>query len=525
MIHKYLSPKKYSISLEVLVIIAVIILAFFIRIYNLTDVPYGFHADEASIGYNAYTILTKGTDEYGTPFPVFFKSFGEYKSPVQIYSTVPLVALFGLNEFSTRLTSVIYALLSIIVAYFLTIELFKSEKQSTLMGLFTIFFLAISPWHIQFSRVAYELIPFLFYTELGLLIFLKAQSRPWLLPFSIFTFSLALYSYYAGRIFIPLFSLCLVCIYRNFLIKNKKQTLISFILLLFLLIPFIENLFSHEALVRWDQTSIFIHQPKNTSIQNQIEINYFNHFSPVFLFTEGNNALAGNKILRDAPNGMGEMYLFQLPLILFGIYQLVRRKDKTFYIILFWLLLYPISGIFADDGSPFARRSVIGVIPFQILSAVGGVFLFNMIGKWKNIYTVLFSSIAGIIIVFSFAFYMHLYFFDYPKYSSSWWGWQYGPKDIVAYFASHETQYDDLIMSPYFNGRFEFFKFYAPNDCKKCKVGLPEDFYSQYRKQIYALPPSYLNTHAQFIYIPRKLLYYPDGSVAYILAELKNKSH
>ena len=52
-----------------------------LRIYNLTTVPNGFFADEAAIGYNAYTILHHGTDEYGKVFPLFFQSFGDCMYP------------------------------------------------------------------------------------------------------------------------------------------------------------------------------------------------------------------------------------------------------------------------------------------------------------------------------------------------------------------------------------------------------------------------------------------------------------
>jgi len=517
----YFKDEKNKALLHKICIIAIFILAFSVRIYNLTGVPYGFHADEASIGYNAYTILTKGTDEYGVPFPAFFKSFGEYKSPIQIYSTVPLVAIFGLNEFSTRLTSVIYGLLSLVAVYFLSLELFKTQKHAKFIGLFSLFFLAISPWDIQFSRVAYELMPFVFYTSFGLFVFLKAQKRSWLLPVSIILFALALYSYYAGRIFIPLFGLGLLYIYRDFFLKHKKETLVSFLFLIILLIPFVKNLFSNDALIRWDQTSIFVHPPKNISVLHQIEINYGNHFSPEFLFIGGNNALPGNQILRDAPYNIGELYLFQFPLVLFGMYALFKKRNKTFFLLLLWLLIYPVGGMFSNDGSPFARRSIIGVVPFQMLSALGIIFVLEWVTKWRHAYAALFYALSALVILFSFVYYLQLYFVDYPRYSSAWWGWQYGPKDIVPYFVAHESQYDDLIMSPYFNGRFEFFKFYAPNDCSKCKVGLPQDYYNSGRKQLYALPPGYLSNYPHYTYIPLKYLYYPDGSVAYVITEVR----
>src|SRR5260221_5850510 len=121
--------KNVKFSFQTFLIVVILLLGFVVRIYNLTGVPFGFHGDEAAIGYNAYTILTRGTDEYGVPFPLFFKSFGEYKSAVEIYSTVPFISTLGLNEFSTRLVSVFYAMLSLIIAYLLTFELFKTDNQ------------------------------------------------------------------------------------------------------------------------------------------------------------------------------------------------------------------------------------------------------------------------------------------------------------------------------------------------------------------------------------------------------------
>src|SRR5947209_1614488 len=71
--------------------LTILIIGLIVRIYNLSDNPAGFQVDEASIGYNAYSILTTGKDEHGVFSPIFFQAFGEYKSPIQIYSTVPLI--------------------------------------------------------------------------------------------------------------------------------------------------------------------------------------------------------------------------------------------------------------------------------------------------------------------------------------------------------------------------------------------------------------------------------------------------
>jgi len=514
-------------NLDKIIIIAILLLGFFLRYYNLTGVPYGFHGDEAAIGYNAYTILTKGTDEYGVPFPLFFRSFGEYKSAVEIYSTVPFIIILGLNEFSTRLVSVFYGTLSLIALYFFTLELFKNDKNKKLIAIFSLFFLAISPWDVQFSRVAYELMPFVFFTILGLYLFLKAQYTAKLLPAAILSFILALYSYFTGRLFIPVFGLVIFIFYFKFFYTHKKATIISILLLGILLIPFIQNLSTPAGWVRWEQSSLVYHPPQTESVTQAVMQNYANHFSLKFLFLQGDSAMPGNRILRDAIKGMGELYLFQLPLILLGLYVLFRqhfkRKDNAIKIILLLLILYPLGGMFAADGNPFARRSIIGVIPFQILTGLGTVYLLQIFTKMKRTYSMICIAIVVVSIVISFIYYLQLYFIAYPKYSSSWWGWQYGPRDIISYYLDHRSQYDELIMPYVFNGPYEFYKFYAPNKCFNCLIGLPDNYYTSYSKQLFALTPDYFASHTMYSYKILKTLYYPNGTKAFVLTELTKK--
>lgn len=232
-------------------LVAIIFIAFAVRAYRLVDIPSGFFADEASIGYNAYTILTRGMDEYGTPHPLFFRAFGEFKSPVEIYSTIPFIAIFGLNEFSVRFPSVIFGTATIIAIYFLTKELFLKHENKKIIALIATLFLAISPWHIHFSKAPFEgFMPYILFTIIGLYFFLKSQSNIRLLPLSIFSFALAIYCYFPARIFIPLFGLGIFCVYCNFFWQHKKETVLNFILALLLLIPLINHSISPSGLSR-----------------------------------------------------------------------------------------------------------------------------------------------------------------------------------------------------------------------------------------------------------------------------------
>ena len=53
---------------------AILVLAAVVRVYDLTGNPPGFFCDEASYGYNAYTILHSAKDEHGETLPLFFRT-------------------------------------------------------------------------------------------------------------------------------------------------------------------------------------------------------------------------------------------------------------------------------------------------------------------------------------------------------------------------------------------------------------------------------------------------------------------
>jgi 4-amino-4-deoxy-L-arabinose transferase-like glycosyltransferase len=501
----------------------ILLLGLVVRLYNLNSLPVSLHVDEASIGYNAYTILHTGKDEHGVTMPVFFKAFGEYKSPVQIYSTVPFVLLFGLNEFSVRLTSVVYGVFGLIAIYLLVKELFHKQKDVTLFAAFSMLFLAISPWDIHFSRIAWEMMPFVFFTTFGLYLFLRAQRNGKLLPFAVLSFMLAFYSYYAARLFIPLFLLGLFILYFKYFTAHVRTTAISILLLFILLIPFFSNIDTPAGINRWNDVNIFKYAATTQTAYHNIILNYLEHFSLDFLFLKGDSGMPGQLSTLDSVKGVGELYLFQLPLLICGIvYFWKRRLWWAGSILLIWLLLYPTGSMFATGINPLARRSIIGVIPFQIISAIGIVYFLRVLYKLKKTGIILISlSIA--VIFLSFGYYLFLYFTQYPKYSAGYNGFQYGSKQIVQYFVAHKYIYDDLIMSQYIFSPYIYYDFYTLKTCLNCTDGIPESMYANNRKQLYALPPYYIATHQQYRYSPVEAIRYPNGTKAFILTEVQKK--
>jgi len=161
--------------LPLIILTLIIILGFAARIYQLSDIPHGFFADEAANGFNAYKILTTGADEYGVSFPFYFHSFGDWRNPIAIYSMIPSIAFFGLSEFSVRLTMVLYGTANILLLYLLVKEMLPKTPHGVKItaSLSAALFLSLSPWHIHFSRTGFEFIPMVFYLTLALFLFFR----------------------------------------------------------------------------------------------------------------------------------------------------------------------------------------------------------------------------------------------------------------------------------------------------------------------------------------------------------------
>src|SRR3989338_8778590 len=151
------------------VLLSAILISLFLHRYKQNQVPPCINADEAAFSYNAYSILKTGRDEYGKFLPLRFESFKDYKLPIYTYLSIPFVAVFGLNDFSTRALNLVIGLAFIPLIYFLTKELFKNEKISLISAFLT----SLSPGIYILSRHAHEGVIGTFFVLLSLLYLVK----------------------------------------------------------------------------------------------------------------------------------------------------------------------------------------------------------------------------------------------------------------------------------------------------------------------------------------------------------------
>jgi 4-amino-4-deoxy-L-arabinose transferase-like glycosyltransferase len=482
----------------------------FLRIYALDSVPGGFFCDEASIGYNAFSLWQSGRDEYGKFFPLFFKSFGDYRHPLAVYSAIPFVGLFGLTEFTTRLPSVFYGVLTLCLLY-----LIGKEIRDGWTGLAMAFAGASMPWLIHYNRVGFEFSVYAAFFTAMVWLFVKAgKQQGYIIP--AFTIAaLTFYTYQPAKLLVPLWIVGMCIIYGKSFFAYWRTTALGFFVFGVLSIPVLLGLLDGTGTARFALVSVFSAHLSWQDTLLRIVNNYFFQLSP-WLFFSGEDTL----ITRHFVEGLRPMLWSTIPFLLLGVgYVIFTFKKKSSQLLLYFLFLYPVAGALVEK-SPFTSRAIIGAPLFAIFIGLGIVFLIRF-GK-RIIPKELFSALIIVLIVFNLLFFVRFYFTTYPMFSADFWGWQSGAKAIVSYFAAHEFHYDELLIGGAdFNAPYIFYKFYDPGGCQKCKIGYPHTSYVAGKRQLFAVTPLYMQAHSEFVYNALFDIYYPTGQLAFVLAEVR----
>jgi 4-amino-4-deoxy-L-arabinose transferase-like glycosyltransferase len=457
------------------ILILIIILAFVLRTYKLGSNPPSLYWDEASLGYNAYSILKTAHDEHGQFLPITnFGAFGDYKPPLYIYATVPSIAILGLSEFAIRFPSAIFGILTVILTYFLAKKLFEDEK----IALTAAFFLAISPWHLQFSRGAFEANLGLFFSVLGIYSFAKfATEKPKYIFLSAASFLAAMYTFTGQRLFVPVILIVLALQFRKEVIKNLKLVVLTAVISLVFFWPLFQFVTGTiEGKLRFNEVTIFKNlQPINDSIRlrsqdhfvwwaniihnrrffftDQYLIHYFDAFNPGFLFS------TGDVNPRLSIQTIGELYFFDLILVLSGIYFLFAKRQKYRFLMIGWLLVSPLGPAIARE-TPHALRMIHILPTFQLIAAYGIYNLYKII-KYKKT----FILVSLLTILVSLIYYLHMYYVHYPIENSD--QWQYGYKQAVEYVNPLYNNVDHVVVTENYGRPYIYFLLYMKADPKK----------------------------------------------------------
>lgn len=452
------------------ILILIVLSATFFRFYKLADNPPSLNWDEVSHGYNAYSILKTGKDEWGKAFPLIFRAYGDFKLPLYIYLTAPFIFLFGLNSFSVRFVSVLSGVGLVLLSYLVTRKITKNKTISLLAGVLT----AISPWSLFVSRIAVEANLGAFLFALGIYEFLCWLERPErkLLVWTVVGWCLSIYSYNSGRIIVPFFLvILLIFVWKK---KKLKQFLVPGIILAVFLTPLVIQFLNNSGKARFNLVSIIDQGAINQIIEkrNTVKLpaninklvfnkpsffiyravgNYLSNLSPKYLFFYG-----GSHYQFSLPNHE-LLYLVTAPFMLLGLIKILMAKNSSSKILCWWFFLSFIPSAVTKDA-PHVLRTIFVLPTPMIITAIGvGTILDFLRNKSKFGGKLLLFVLTGAVL-FVFGRWWRDYWTVYPKSYS--WAWQYGYEQTAFFIEDNYEKYNRIFFTKRNGEPHEFLLFY-----------------------------------------------------------------
>lgn len=435
-------------------LLLVILFAFFLRIVNISNNPPSLYGDELTLVYDGYSILKTGMDQTGKFLPLSFE-MSEGRPPGYVYFSLPFIALFGPNELSARLLSVISGVGIVFLIYLIT-KIYFGQKTALIAA----FFVSILPWDINLSRGGFETHFALFLTLWGVYLFIR-DDKLWSKLFSGLFLGLAIFTYHSYKVVVPLVVLSLALYkYRTFKEIFSKKLLAFYVVLGLFIILWISQILNGEE-VRFKNTNLFS-DPKiqgeitrkinldrsNSLLPEKLNVLFHNKFVENYYLVLGNYwsnysldfiAMSGDRNPRHNPTTMGGFYLVQIILFLIGLYFVFRKSIRLGLLLISWIIISPIAG--SVVSSAHNLRSSFLYVPLIIFSSVGLYGILNKKNVYLNILAV--TLILGIFIQFMF-FADRMYFLSENQFGNFW---SKTAKDVSLYVREHKDQYDHIIVS------------------------------------------------------------------------------
>ncbi|MDQ3008428.1 MAG: glycosyltransferase family 39 protein [bacterium] len=498
----------------VLVWLSILLLAIALRLYNLSSVPAGLSIDETAIGYNGYAILTQRRDEWLQRLPLTFKSFGEYKPPLAIYSVAISSLFLGPTHFAIRLPMALGGVITVITSYFIARKLL--DKQS--LALLVMLLVAVSPLNIHFSRIAFESSLGVTLVAVGAAFFLWAADRKLAIRAMMYILSglswaVALHSNHATKIVAPLIIMILLWHQREIIRTQLKLVALTLLIVALAIVPLAIGVRDGSGTERLFMTSALFDRSGIKPLPELLSTLFtatVGHLDPQFL-------MGGLRDTYRHANGVyGIFSSVELFMIIIGTVSIIIKKalrGKHRFLLLISLTAIIPSVI--SLPSPHANR-VHHLIPWiQIVAGVGwGGIVKQLPDKHK-----VFGWLAVLILIFSqllwqLPHYYRVYSVDAAR------EFQFGYREVFEYLGTHE----DAVNEVYFTDMYDQAYIYALLYKRVPPISYHHGALIKYRftkldwevlqdkQQIMIVagpgevPPSIERDHT---------VYYPDGSTAF----------
>ncbi len=500
-----------------------IIAAYFIYLGNT---PNGFFCDEAKVGLIAQNMIHKNMEDFENVF--FIKQYGYVLGALPVYAVVPFILLFGLHDFSVRLVSVVYSLMTLLLLYF-------TCKKQHINPWIPVISLAFSPLFFHISHIQMYHQPSLFFLFAGYYFYVSSHKQNVLFTSVIsgLFFGIACYGYPSYMVMTPIFVALIIfvnAIKHRFCIKKIANVVIMGMVFTLLYLPVFHQVFFNKDgfLQRFhDKTS------ENITVSKLIHT-YPKYFSYEYLFLSGedqfnkDNAPISRHLLRTS--GIFLPSTFMLMVVSFVVFIFIHQQNR-FELLILWLFMicYPVADMLTNLNPKhppysFSLTHILITTPFIIGSLTR--FLQKTILHKKNYIYILFSIIIALSIESA---HFVAKYKEYNQYSSDYWGWQWGMKTIFSYLITAKDRYTALYITDSFNEPQTLLRFYDyKNNCHNCLVFNHADIVSVFNpnaKQLFVIRSEEFNTVIDKMKKPYHVMYvlhYPDDSDAFIFVEFED---
>lgn len=435
--------KKY------IILCLIIIVGFGIRLLLIENHPAGLNVDEASAGYEAYSILNYGIDRNGNYMPIFLVAWGSGQNAVYTYLLIPFIKILGLTVFSIRLPMAIIGCLALLLIYKFLKTIY--DEKIALIGMS---FLAICPWHIMKSRWGLEsnLFPEIILLSVFALIYGLKNKKMSFIYLSFVIAGISAYSYGTAYFFLPLFIIGVLI----YLVKKKeltiKQAIICFAIVCVISLPMvlfvIINKFDLPQINLPFMTIPRVTENRFEEITALFSVDFINKIFQNFCDSAKMLIMQNDGLGWNALDGFGIIYIPSIIFTAIGIWKAFTKKDTYNTIINIWFI---VSVLLLFVCEPNINRCNIIMYPIIYYTIIG---IYEIIEKTKIPKAV----IIGIYIV-EFVLFTNSYFKeDFSKYFT----FQDNIKEVVEYV--QELDVDNVYMEYSIKEPYIYFLFYGKVD-------------------------------------------------------------
>jgi len=463
-----------KVSLITFAMLCALGISVFLHTYKIQTLS--LNEDEAAQGYNTYSVLQTGYDEYGR-IPLRYLSFGENKLPLTGALSAPFIILFGLNDLTVRLPILLIGISLPFLFYGAAFALTQSKRIAIVACLLA----STNTWLYTTSRHQHEAVVLVAITLLTLSLiyrYLAHTSTPkpvliqTVMKVALLLF-MGLYTYHSGKISMPFLGIVTLALIWKY---HKNLLPITFVLIAmaFLIFGATEMVQPNNrmASLSYFTAPVFTHEIEEGRRLGGSSL-YYNKFvygvhkaivrtlgylSPQFL------------LINSDPNpryGSPQVRLLTVVEYIFFIIGLVviwLRKHPTRFLLISLLFVgaFPAAAALPTDS---LTRSLLVTIPLLIIMGIGIVYVWDF-SKTRSLrmQKILIACLVGSLLIHMFGIISsaRAYFTQYLESPHTQKAWQSGTKEMADYVWVNYTRFDTFYITRSYGQPYIFLLFYKP---------------------------------------------------------------